>query len=625
LPGLIAINRPAQAVFNNVQRNWLNWQHWIITSALARQWYGAALTPSSPDDEWLFAGMNEFATLEALRLLPKRFNLFNADEGGSRFLSFDYLQSSELAAATLRQYAPFETLTDAAFKTLAPVRRQHPLIYVKQAFALRQLKHQIGEEAFFAWLRGLTEAHLHSRLTPLQFETAITDLPSALTPQERADMQSYLSRWWMSPGWPDFGLEDFSFKAKDKADSQSGFDVHVAASQLGGIDFPPMIGVTDASGKMHLKRAVSGSNGLWEAQMTLETAPQKATIDPNHEAFDADRFDNASGTPTFQFFPGSADTLRDDGYTVLWLPYALRRPGEPVSFGLQSAVFRYNQGILFLKAERAPSDGVNAVEARHRYQWPTTAMQADLLAEQDFDRDRLVEGTLTRSPVFAGNPQLAFGLKLRSRERLSEEHSRHATYAITANVKPLGSERSCNYNLSLESERAPANFADGFSYERNFAIALTSCEITNSVSLALRGFAGRMSPFGPAPTAAAFKPTDLKEARIRLDERGLIGAKRMASVGVDLMLPFYLPLPSDSLVMTRQMRWRLFHDYARSDDLELDYQAAGLGFLLPFGGDVSGAGSLALTRLTVLAILYGRVGDKASDKRSIVFDLTGEL
>jgi hypothetical protein len=183
----------------------------------------------------------------------------------------------------------------------------------------------------------------------------------------------------------------------------------------------------------------------------------------------------------------------------------------------------------------------------------------------------------------------------------------------------------CDYNLSVETERAPEALADGYSYERTYGSALATCEVTTNASLAVRGFAGKLSPFGPVPTAAAFKPTELKEARIRLDKRALPSAKRIASIGTDVLLPFYLPLPSDSLVLTRQMRWRLFHDYGRAEDLDVDYQAAGLGFLLPFGGDVSGAGTLSLTRLTVLAILYGRVDDDVSRQPSVVFDLTGEL
>jgi len=73
------------------------------------------------------------------------------------------------------------------------------------------------------------------------------------------------------------------------------------------------------------------------------------------------------------------------------------------------------------------------------------------------------------------------------------------------------------------------------------------------------------------------------------------------------------------------MRWRLFYDFGKSIDHNNTYRDAGLGFLLPFGGDLSGAGSLALTRLSCLVIAYSEAAGAVSRKPSILIDLSGDL
>jgi hypothetical protein len=624
LPGIIAVNKPSQLIFERAQSTWLNWRHWVVAAQLARQWYGAVVVAPRPEDDWMITGLAEFATLEALRGDGERFDLFNPTEGGLRLLSFDYLQTLEISAATLRRYAPFSALTDAEFETRESYSQQHPLLFVKHAIAMRQMQAYAGEVPFDGFMRTLTATHAHKSLSPAEFARFLDRMPSPFAPAVRRQLAESLRRWWVDEGWPDFALEDFDVEEL----ANGRFVSHVKATQDGRIDFAPVIGVRDRTGRTTYARATrpkGETQGPWSAEIVTRERPVAATVDPTHEAFDADRFDNTTEWPGVFFFPGSANTLRDDAYTVGWAPYAFRRPGEPFSYGITGAGFRYTQGGLFFHADWAPSEKLTAYQLRQRYEIPARAIHGDLTLEKSYDRDFLAEASILRSPVFPGPVALSLVLKLRHRQRAGERLSQHQTGAVGFSLKPSGMAQTCGYNLGAEIERAPESLAHGFEYERKLGAVAGDCNAGDSrVNLALRVFGGSLYRKGVVPEAALFKPNDLKEARIRID-RGLGGVEQIAAFGADLLLPFYVPLPSDTLILARQLRWKVFYDAGHAARPFHDYRSAGGGVLLPFGGDLTGAGSLSLTRLTVLGIFYSSLDGDVSRKPSIVFDLTGEL
>jgi len=623
LPALIAMNRPAQALFNKVQRSLLNWQHWIFAIQLTHQWYGSAIAAATPDDDWLVSGIAEFATLEALSRHPARFNLFNAS-AGFRLLSFDYLQISEVTAALLRRNAPLAILTDSKLKSKSIHTAQSPLLFIKQTSAMRQLKSAAGDQVFFRFTRNLTQHFLHSFISPAEFYDYFSHRPSPFSPSMRQTLTTSLKNWWTSSGWPDFALERV-----DKTELPDGRWIsEISASQKGGVDFAPLLGVKDLSGHYYLARSAKNNkapDAPWVASVVTPSKPGDGEVDPTHETFDENRFNNHLGLPDLTFFPGQADTLRDDAYTILWVPYAFKRPGEPFSLGLQAALFKYINSGLLLRFEAAPGTTLAAISLSDSFRLPDYALNGSVDFSQNYDRDGLAQVALSRSPVGGSNPELSLGLSLRRRARAAEPESAHGTFAISATLRPAGSPRVCSYSLNGQQEKAPGAFAKGFQYDRSQAAASSQCNITNRIALSARAFRGLVTGDGQLPQVALFKPTDLKEAHLRLDQRGLNWSRSIASGSLDLLLPFHLPIPSDSLLLTRQMRWRLFYDIGRSIDLGQTYRDGGFGFLLPFGGDLSGAGSLALTRLSCLVIAYSDVAGSTSRKPSLLLDLSGEL
>ena len=133
-----------------------------------------------------------------------------------------------------------------------------------------------------------------------------------------------------------------------------------------------------------------------------------------------------------------------------------------------------------------------------------------------------------------------------------------------------------------------------------------------------------MSGYGILPESAFFKPNELTEARLRIDQN-LERTSNIYSITNDLSFPLFFPLPFDFLVLSRQLRWRIFFDMGKDLKQKKEYISSGTGFQLPLGGDLSGAGSLAFTKLSLLTVLYSRIGDKTVRKPTILFDFTGQL
>ena len=624
LPGLIAVNRPGQSFFDRVQSDWMNWLHWVVVSQTVKQWWGGLITARLPEDEWLIAGIAEAATLEALSHDQVHFNLFAASDTGSRLLSLTYLQVAEVTAATLRRMAPFATPTQSDFQSKSSLSDQNPLLFVKQSEALRQMRGLTGEAAYFGFMRQLTGTYLHRSLSPKEYLGFLGRMPSPFPPAIRHELQDDLKQWWTNQGWPDFDLDEF--KVEELPDGR--WLTQVSARQLGSIDFPPLFGIVDVAGKTHLVRAErrgKADGEPWKASLTTPNRPIRAVVDPDHEVFDADRFNNSSDPPGLTFFPGGADTLRDDAYTVVWFPYFYRLPALPFSIGLQAVVFRYIQNGLFLKIEGAPKEKVGGGEIRQRFQFHDSPLSAEVDAVQNYSGDRQIEAGLTRGPLFDGEPNVSATIRTRHKQRVGEPDTRHQSIVAGLSIRSSSALNRCRFSLSGEHEKVPPGLAHGFDYDRSIGLASGDCLITPRSGIGTRGFYGVSKTVGLIPDQALFRPTEIKEGRLRLDDKSLPLTSRLATIGTDLVLPFYLPLRNDSMLMTRQLRWRIFYDVGRDMAREVDFKSGGGGFTLPFGGDLAGAGSLSITKMTLLAILYSDVGGVVSRRPSIVFDLSGDL
>ena len=619
IPEMISINRPKQEFANRIQKDWLNWIHWTAVTQLVRQWFGASID-SGKDDEWLISGLVEFLTLETLQQISPAFDLFKEYNKGGRFLSFNYLQMSEFTAASLRRLSPYTTLTDSDLKSLGTQDTQHGLSYIRAAFSLRQIMHLVGKKEFAAFLRAFYLRYQNQAITPLNFYQFVNDLPSPFSSEVRQSVSKGLLAWWTDSGWPDFSIESFESNLEG-----ASHRVRVVAEQTGSVDYPPMIQIKDQAGNSQKTRALRGADGLWVAEFRSPFKPEKALVDPDHETFDSNRFDNKTGMPSLVFFPGTVETIHDDRYSVVWFPYGYRLPGEPAAIGIGSAIFKYVQSGILGRIEHAPSTNQWFYQLRLLYALPDWALKGELSVNYSFENDRVVELNAIRSPILDNDSlQVSGQVKVRNRDHPGDKEQTHQTFGADLNLRPKGQSLNYFYDLSTESEISPEQ-GQSFSFQRNKVAAMGIFNFTERSGIMARFFRGKTIFSGSPPDSAKFKPNEIKEANLKIDIRGLDKSADIVAGEASIALPFYLPIPESTVVLSRQIQWRVYADWGKAYDFDIEYRSKGLGVVLPLGGDISGVGSLAVTRFTFLAILSSSAGSETKKKPGFVFDITGEL
>jgi hypothetical protein len=156
-------------------------------------------------------------------------------------------------------------------------------------------------------------------------------------------------------------------------------------------------------------------------------------------------------------------------------------------------------------------------------------------------------------------------------------------------------------NFTLRSRFAfrPQSARRSFTH-RNKIAAMGMINFTERSGLMLRFFRGRTIFDGIPPESSLFSPNEIKEANLKVDIPNLSKSADIISGEAGLSLPFYLPIPESTVVLSRQIQWRIYADWGKAYDFDIEYKSKGVGVVLPLGGDISGVGSLAVTRFTNL-------------------------
>lgn len=627
IPGIVAFNQPKQQVFQWLQSDLLNWKHWIMVSLIGSQWYGTAISIESPEDSWLNAGIVDFVTGEVLNDFPSRLNLINTYDSGFKHFSFNYSQLQDLTAALLNQQDSKSILTNEDFISYEGINEQHPLLFVKQTQMLKFLKSVVGQATFSEFLRKTTDHFMYKKITPKNFVQFLKDERQCFSEKKTKELTAYLTDWWTKEGWADFKVKKFE---KEKLDD-GRWMVKAEIERNGSLRIPIKAFVVDVDDQMHpmstdeLKEETSETSNNTKFTTIIDNKPDSVEADPYRELFDADRFNNSSNYPSFKLFPGNAKTFSDKDYTILWAPYVFRRPGEPGSIGLQLVLLKYIQSSFFLNVEAAPRDKLLAFIATERAKLSFLDLRASLTAKQKYDNSRVIELALDRSPFLIKEPKFGVGLRFRNRQTLGQPKETHYSLGVGSSLSSIRKDARLNYDLNYEFERVPDGFARNFDYRRDIWILDSNLNIYKGFDFSFRAFWGKVMYAGEVPTNILFNPEDVKEARVRLDVGGLERVEELGAINNNLLLPLYLPLPGDTLILSRQLRWKIFYDYGDSQRPKNYYKAGGLGIILPFGGDFIGMGSLAITKLSLLTVLYSNVNGEVSREPRILFDMAGEL
>lgn len=543
-------------------------------------------------------------------------------------MAFDYLQFQKILAAHLHRLDPHAHLfVDGQSPDYT---KQSSYLYLKQFFAMRVLTEYYGNDWVLAFLRKYYLNHSPQVMNPSSFLSTIASEPA---PQFSLAPYFALENLWRQNGFSDFEYLSLEEEPTGSATGKAEFQLRILVRNSAKLPVP--IQWQQAQVARHFltpdPESPMGSEeeiqGEIEGEIPTLGKPPWVAIDENQAFFDINRFNNRSKAPSLLFFPGNLRTIPDDQYAFFWLPYFLRRPSEPFTWGLGLSTMKYLHPLVLGNIQYAPSDelfGAN-LQSSQPASW-IKGGKWTASYERDYYQTQSLGLSFELWPLFSGQPSLGGNLGLRFLSQLGDASSKHPLLQLGLRMKPLFSRTTCDLNNALLLEKALASGQQGFDYQRASLRLQTACALPHGFALRLRQFIGFAS-FSPlAPDQAKFLLTDQEGAAHRLDGFSPLRFNELLSASQDLYLPIPWLRGSDSLVLKNRIKWRLFYDVAIDPRAEKSlYRAGGTGFSVPVGGSVSGAGDVPLLNITALAVLYGSTPQDTRRQPSLLFDFRGEL
>jgi hypothetical protein len=350
-------------------------------------------------------------------------------------------------------------------------------------------------------------------------------------------------------------------------------------------------------------------------------------IDPDRSIFDSDRYNNSSQWTDLNFFPGTARTLADDAYTIVWVPFLQKLPGNELSLQLGWQLFRYvGTGLTGLLVHQ-PATG----KTGFRLQWDTNkpehSLKLHLRISQDDDRtlpgERETSLTVSRRPLIKGVPWLDIYTRQRLKQTLGNPDESHLAsslgFWITGEKR-----RTCGWRLLGDHAVSSWVPSGDFNYQRSVGLLKANCEVPG---LQWQGqfFTGVSKREGIVPRGGLFQSQDVEEARLRLDHPRLPLVGRLQTWSTDLATPLRLPLPANFLVLPRRSLFKVFADGGRLMEPDHRVLLSGAGLVLPIGGDVVGKQPITFLEFNLLAVLYRKIDDTVDTKPGLLFDFGGQL
>ena len=620
IDSFVILNRPKQIGMQVLQEEYLNWILWQICQQLGEQWYGVGITPNSQDSAWFFRGQVEFYTYLILKEDSRIFNLFRSEEGGQPWFHFNHRQGTDLAASLLGVLDSGSALVDEKLNSRRSAYEQNGFAYVRHLLAMRYLYWLYGDQ-FLDFVRSFTVERMRS----VQ-KTSHKDFYQAMAASSELQDSGFaaadlLKLWWTSDQWPDFRL----LETDCSSFLRSSEDCYLKVDMDSDFVIPFDVELSVPGSERRIQRVFPKRDSV---DVVFEHVGRRGvvTINPGREIFDRDRFNNANEWSGIHFLPGDVSTVRDDAYTVVWAPFPSKLPGEDLSLNLGLQVFRYVTAGVSGVVQYIPSEKQLGYNLLYLKDLPDMGAYviANLLENygKNFKGERIFGLNLIKSPLFFSEPELALGVKIQSRQSLGIKDSQHFINGYSLRLDRLEFWH-CSANMNVETEFT-LNVQDLFSYQKDWAIARVGCS-DRRLSAGLRLFQGSLRSRGLIADNVRFFPQDLGLARIRLDHPSLPSTNKIRSLNFDLQWPANLPLPSAFFALPRQSKWRIFADVGEVFHPSDRYEAAGLGYSLPIGGDIVGRRSLTVFRFTVLTVLH-RVYDGQTDQRpGFLFDFTGKL
>lgn len=611
--GLVLINRPQQALMRTLQEDMLNWKIWQLNKVLAEQWFGYHVRVGRLQDVWLTQSLSESLGLLFLMDSEQYGNLFASDDESEAWFLLNFTQTQDILAATLSLLQSHNALVDENQKSLPDMLQRPPYAFVRGSQALRVLLKEMGRKEFSRFLRELVDQASQRPLAPEHVLNLLrSKFPESLAP--------ILLNYWQSDVWPDARLNDVNATADGKSTA-------VRVNFTNDLAIPVDVVLKTKDGRRIVRHVQPKDT---ESPVVFPVPYRQVdwvNIDPDRSVFDSNRYNNSTQWTDLNFFPGTARTLADDAYTIVWVPFVQKLPGNELSLQLGWQLFRYvGTGLTGLMVYH-PATG----KTGFRLQWDTSrpehSLKLHLRVSQDDDRtfpgERETSFTLSRRPLFKGWSWLDVYTRQRLKQTLGNHDDSHLASSLGV-VLTGEKRRTCGWKLLADHAITSWVPNGDFNYQRSVGVVHAGCEIPGWKWQG-QVFTGVSKREGDVPPGGLFQAQDVEESRLRLDHPRLPVAGRLQTWSTDVSTPLRLPLPANFLVLPRRSLFKVFADGGRLMEPDHRVLSSGAGLVLPIGGDVVGKQPITFLEFSLLAVLYRKIDDKVDTKPGLLFDFGGQL
>jgi len=224
---------------------------WHVADGLARQWWGASVTPAEWPDLWLTESFGRYGQ-----------PLF-VEAGLGKEAYHDYVYNDLM----LHTFAD----ADPASPVYNPLHPGGHTIYEKGAVVLHTLRFVLGDSAFFDALRSFSQTYAYDFASTADFQGAAEAVSGE-------DLDWFFSEWIYDCGWPEF---DYAWNA---VPADSGWAVNLVLEQIQEIGpvftMPMEIGLGSAAGDTVFLVWIDQT--YEEFAFVSMNAPSELMLDPNH-------------------------------------------------------------------------------------------------------------------------------------------------------------------------------------------------------------------------------------------------------------------------------------------------------------------------------------------------------
>jgi aminopeptidase N len=224
---------------------------WHVSGGLARQWWGASVTPADWRDLWLTESFGRYGQ-----------PLFEeASLGSEAYHNYVY---NDLMLHTFADADPGSPIYD-------PIHPGGHTIYEKGTVVLHMLRFVLGDSVFFDALRTFSQTYAHTCATTADFQSVV----EAVSGQ---DLDWFFSEWIYDCGWPEL---EYAWNA---VSVDSGWTVTLMMDQIqpvGPVFTMPMeISLSTAAGDTILQTWIDEIHE--EYDFLIADVPSSLVLDPNH-------------------------------------------------------------------------------------------------------------------------------------------------------------------------------------------------------------------------------------------------------------------------------------------------------------------------------------------------------